>query len=154
MERHDNDMTTPVPEKELARNFGFLRSPVLGPLAFGILESRWAINFYSNLFLFQEKCDQRWLDLACGDAAVESRPPVAAFNAGFCNHRSFREELETLTQPTLILSGDDDMGRTAKCQEYQSNMQHCTLKSLPGKNVLPWESPKEVCEAVKAFCFD
>ena len=146
------DMTTPVPEKELATNYGFLRSPVVGPLAFGVLETRWAIEFFSNLFLFQEKCDQRWLDLACDEIAPESRPPVAAFNAGFCNHRSFREELKSLTQPTLILSGEGDAERTTKRKDYQTNMRECTMKSLPGKNVLPWESPEAFCVAIKSFC--
>jgi pimeloyl-ACP methyl ester carboxylesterase len=147
------DMTSPVPEVELSRNYAFLRSPVVAPVAFGILETRWAIEFFSNLFLFQDKCDQRWLDLACDEIAPESRSPVAAFNAGFCNHRSFQEELEILEQATLILSGDGDR-RTAKRQEYQENMRDCTMISLPGLNVLPWESPMEVVSAIKEFCYD
>jgi len=146
------DMTTPIPEAELSWNYNFLRNPLVEPLAFGILETRWAIEYFSNLFLFANQCDQQWLELACDEIATESRPPVAAFNAGFCNHRSFQEELETLTQPTLILSGDDD-GRASERKEYASKMIDCTLLSLSGKNVLPWEAPKEVCEAVKDFCY-
>ena len=147
------DMTVPVPEVELSRNYNFLRSPLVEPAAFGILESRWAIAYFSNLFLFQGKCDQQWLDFACNEIARESRPPVAAFNAGFCNHRSFQEELETLEQPTLILSGDSDAERSVRRKEYQSNMKDSTLMSLPGKNMLPWESPEQVCNAVKEFCY-
>jgi pimeloyl-ACP methyl ester carboxylesterase len=147
-----NDMTTPVPATELSRNYAFLRSPVVAPVAFGILETRGAIQFFSDLFLFQKNCDQQWLDYCCDEICRQSRSPVAAFNAGFCNARSFKEELETLKQATLILSGDGD-GRTTQRQAYKENMQDCTLKSLPGLNVLPWESPKEVISAIQEFCY-
>jgi pimeloyl-ACP methyl ester carboxylesterase len=147
-----NDMTTPIPEEELSFHYGFLRNALVEPIAFGLLETKWAIEFFSNLFLFQRKCDQQWLDFACREIDTKSRPPVQAFNAGFCNHRSFRDELETLPQPTLILSGTDDV-RAVERQEYQSTMKYCTLQSMPGKNVLPWESPIETCNAIKDFCY-
>jgi pimeloyl-ACP methyl ester carboxylesterase len=146
------DMTTPIPEDELSFNYGFLRNSLVEPVAFGLLETSTAIEFFSNLFLFQDKCDQQWLDLACGEIDVKSRPPVQAFNAGFCNHRSFRKELESLPQPTLIISGTND-GRALEREEYQSTMRDCTLLSVPGKNVLPWESPIETCNAVRDFCY-
>jgi pimeloyl-ACP methyl ester carboxylesterase len=146
------DMTTPVPEKELARNYDFLRSPIFGPPAFGLLESRWAIEFFSNAFLFEDRCDERWLDLACEEIAVESRPPTMAFNAGLCMARSFQQELETLPQPTFVLSGSGDT-RAPQRVEYQQRMRQCTLRTLPGKNVLPWESSRDVCKAVKDFCY-
>lgn len=149
-----SEMTTAIPEAELSRNYDFLTNPLIEPLAFGLLETRWAIRFFSNLFLFANgDCDDEWLDLACNEIAIESRPPIAVFNAGFCNHRSFRQELETLQQPALILSGDDDK-RVAGREEYQPNMQDCTMESLPGQNVLPWESPELTCKAVKKFCYE
>lgn len=147
------DMTTPIPEKEIAFNYAFLRNPIVAPVAFGLLETRWAIEFFSNLFLFDDKCDSTWIDLACEGIDEPSRPPVAAFNAGFCNARSYQEELETLKQPTLILSGKDDT-RASERQTYVTNMQDCRMKSLPGKNVLPWESPIEVVDAIQHFCYN
>jgi pimeloyl-ACP methyl ester carboxylesterase len=145
------DMTTAVPEKELSRNFNFLSSPLVGPLAFGVLESTWAVNFFSNAFLFQHACDERWLELACGKATAADRPPVVAFNSGFCNHRSFEEELTCLPQPTLILCGTDDEGRTKSRQVKK--MTNCVIEELNGKSVLPWESPMEVVQAIKKSCY-
>jgi pimeloyl-ACP methyl ester carboxylesterase len=144
------DMVTPIPDKELQTNYNFLRNPVWGKLAFTVLESRWAIEFFSNLFLFQDKCDSRWLDWTCSESSVEeARPPVMAFNAGFCIQRSFEEELTGLRQPTLILQGKDDATRIR--DDYVSQMSTCSLQTLPGKNVLPWECPKEVCQAIQDF---
>jgi pimeloyl-ACP methyl ester carboxylesterase len=137
------DMTTPIPESELARNYNFLKSPVLGKLAFNILESREAIGFFSNLFLFSEPCDSAWLDNAVRELGAKTRPPVMAFNAGFCQHRSFEEELRTLDQPTLILAGKDDK---RQIQEYSQFMKNCRVERLPGLNVLPWESTSEVAK--------
>lgn len=143
------DMTTSVPEKELSRNYNFLRNPVWGRLAFQLLESRGAIEFFSNQFLFSEKCDPEWLDRAENELGLESRPPVIAFNSGFCQHRSLSEELEDITQSTLILAGDGDKRPR---QEYTKRMQNCRLEILPGGlNVLPWEAPTETVRSVKAF---
>lgn len=139
------DMTTPVPESELTRNYNFLRSPVLGNLAFTLLESRALIEFFSNQFLFAEPCDNTWLDYAEKELGRESRPPVMVFNSGFCSHRSFEEELRTLRQSTLVISGQDDKRQR---QKYAQFMKNCKLQVLPGQNVLPWESPREVVNAV------
>jgi len=140
------DMTTAVPESELARNLSFFKSPILGNLAFTILESRRLIEFFSNQFLFSEPCDSRWLDNAEKELGRESRPPVMVFNSGFCSHRSFEDELRTLRQSTLILVGQDDKKQREKYVQY---MKNCKLNVLPGQNVLPWEFPREVVEAVK-----
>lgn len=147
------DMTTAVSVDELSRNSNLLSSPLVGPLAFGVLESTWAVNLFSNTFLFQGACDERWLELACGKTTAADRPPVVAFNAGFCNHRSFEEELKRLSQPTLILCGTDDEGRTRARLEYVKKMAKCVIEELNGKNVLPWESPMEVIEAIKKSCY-
>jgi pimeloyl-ACP methyl ester carboxylesterase len=140
------EMTTPAPEPELERNYNFLKSRILGDLAFKVLESRGTIEFFSNQFLFSEPCDSAWLDNAENELGVNSRPPVMAFNAGFCLHRSFEEELTTLDQPTLIYAGNDDKRRR---QEYTNNMKNCQIQKLPGTNVLPWESPNDFARAMK-----
>lgn len=139
------DMTNGVPESELAKNYNFLKSPVLGKLAFNVLESRKVIEFFSNQFLFSDPCDSQWLDKAEQELGVKSRPPVMAFNAGFCLHRSFEEELCTLDQPTLILAGKDDKRRRG---EYTQLMKNCQMEIIPGQNVLPWESPNELAKAL------
>lgn len=146
------DMTTATPEEQIAKNYNFYRS-FWGKLAFAALESRWAVRLFSNLFLFLEECDERWVDLSTSREAttVEARPPVAIFNSGFLQHRSYEEELrELIEQPTLIISGSGDK-RAEKRVEYGSEMKLCTLATLRGTNVLPWEAPAKVCEAIQTF---
>ena len=143
-----DDMTTPVPENELETNYNFLKSKILGNLAFKLLESRGAIEFFSNTFLFSDPCDAAWLDNAVYELCVEARPPVMAFNAGFCLHRSFEEELTTIDQLTLILSG---IGDKRDRKEYVVKMKACQIQKLPGTNVLPWESPTDFVEAIRSL---
>lgn len=143
-----DDMTTPVPETELSRNYNFFRNPIWGRLAFNVLESRGAIEFFSNQFLFAKPCDSTWLDNAEKELGVKARPPVMTFNSGFCLHRSFEDDLLSLPQYTLILAGNGDKRQR---DEYMQSMKNCSLRVLPGLNVLPWESPVETVEAVKTF---
>lgn len=112
------------------------------------MESRWAIEFFSNQFLFSRPCDSTWLDNAEKELGQETRPPVQAFNAGFCLHRSFEEELQSINQPTLIISGTKD-GRQR--QEYLRFVKNCQMESLSGRYVLPWESTSEIVKTVKRF---
>lgn len=146
------DMVVPVPEPEMARNYDFLKSPVLGKMAFYFLESRWAVRFFSNAFLFLETCDEEWVDRCTRTDAIrpEARAPIMAFNSGFLNHRSYEEELRTLEQPTLVLSGTGDK-RVENRVKYGELMHRCELRSIPGTNVLPWESPGYVCAAIQTF---
>jgi pimeloyl-ACP methyl ester carboxylesterase len=145
------DMTTAIPEAELERNYNLLRSPILGNLAFNFLESRWALEFFCNAFLFADKCDDLWIDRVLEEACKAARPPVQALNSGFCNHRSFEEELRSLSQPTLLLQGSEDTTRKDKRDEYVSEMRDATLQTIPGLNVLPWESATDVCKAILKF---
>mmetsp|Transcript_13483 Transcript_13483/g.29286 ORF Transcript_13483/g.29286 Transcript_13483/m.29286 type:complete len:402 (-) Transcript_13483:51-1256(-) len=146
-----DDLVTATPKDKLEGNYNFYRSNV-GKLAFNLLESPWAVRLFSNLFLFLEECDDRWIELSTDEQAttIEARPPVAIFNSGFLQHRSYEEELRELEQPTLILSGSGDK-RAEKRKLFGSEMKHCTLTSVKGTNVLPWEVPEDVCEAIQAF---
>jgi pimeloyl-ACP methyl ester carboxylesterase len=146
------ELITAVPEKELARNYNFLQSPVWGRLAFSLLETRGAVEFFSNAFLFDKPCDATWLERVKENQSVDVRPPVQVFNAGFCQHRSYQDELTTLRQPLLILQGQEDKPRLDKRRGYAENVPDCKTLTLPGKNVLPWESAVEVMEVVKQFC--
>jgi len=135
------NLTTAVPGNELERNYNFLRSPIWGKLAFKLLESRQAIEFFSNKFLFSNKCDNTWLDKTEQESGVNSRQPVVVFNAGMCMNRGLQLELTRLEQPTLVIQGEDDKRQK---QEYSQNMKNCQLIELPGQNVIPWEYPKEM----------
>jgi pimeloyl-ACP methyl ester carboxylesterase len=145
-----DDMVTAIPQDELKRNFDFLTNPLSAKIAFGLLESEWALRFFSNAFLFTEPCDDLWVSKALETISPEQRFPVAAFNAGLCNHRSFVDELTSqMTQPTLILSGLDDKRDR---QGYVDNMPNCKWQRLDGCNVLPWENPAGVYQAIQEFC--
>ncbi|KAL7565074.1 hypothetical protein ACA910_005084 [Epithemia clementina (nom. ined.)] len=127
-------LTSDVPENELKRNYDFLRSG-FGSVAFWLLETRWAIRFFSDKFLFADKCDEAWLDEALKEACKEARPPVQVFNSGFAFHRSYEEELRLLKQPTLILVGSDDE-RNPERLEFQQAMANCSLQT-PRKKRTP-----------------
>lgn len=150
------DMTLAVPESELERNFRFLTDPRTADPAFWILEQPWAVRFFSNAFLFANPCDDEWVQNAMtGTQSADGIPvslvrnPVAAFNAGFCQHRSFEEELTTLSQPTLILTGRGDKRDR---QGYVDAMKDCTWAQLLNCcNVLPWEDPVQVQLAIQEF---
>ena len=143
-------VTTAVLERELGQNYHFLRSP-LGGLALSCIETRTAIQWFSNLFLFENPCDDMWLDEALTEACQQARPPVQAFNAGFLFHRSYQAELVSLPQPTLILQGSLDTARIPKRLDYAQYMVDCTLQTLQGKNVLPWEQARETTKAIQRF---
>lgn len=69
---------------------------------------RWLIKLFSDLFLFEKGCDDRWLDETQIEIRAEARTPVQAFNAGLLQHRSYLDELRAITQPVLIVSGNSD----------------------------------------------
>ncbi|VEU34929.1 unnamed protein product [Pseudo-nitzschia multistriata] len=151
------DMVTPVPASELERNYGLLRSRILGRLAFSILEKRPFIEFFSRLFLFtkdgesgrSEDCDiETWLDNTERELCGEARPPVWAFNAGLCQHRSFSDEFETIretgTQELVVVQGANDLRDRSG---YVSNRAVGDLVVVPGAtNVVPWERPSALVD--------
>ena len=150
------DVTTAVPQAELQRNYEFLRSPLWGNLAFGILENRTMIRFFSNLFLFSDNCDDEWLDETENESRyLEGRTPIQAFNAGLLQHRSFEVELQESTQPLMVVSGADDKRAVDRVgyQESTITKKSCQLKTLAGTNVLPWENPKGIVDLIKEMGF-
>lgn len=142
------DVTTAVPAAELQRNYDFLRSPIFRYIAFSLLESRTVIKFFSNIFLFQDECDEEWLDETERELCVEARTPVQAFNSGLLQHRSFEEDLKESPQPKLIVSGEGDK-RSTERQPYEEQVDNCALITIPGLNVLPWESPRALVDLIK-----
>jgi len=144
-----DEITTPIPESELRTNYDFLRSPKLGKLAFAALESRSIIKFFSNLFLFDDDCDEEWLDETERESRhLEARTPVQVFNAGLLQHRSLEEELKELGQSMVVVSGEGDK-RVLDRQLYRDELEKCTLTSIGGCNVLPWENAAGVVELIK-----
>ncbi len=144
------DIVTPIPEEELDRNYNFLRSKILGGLAFALLESRSLIRFFSDLFLFKDKCDEDWLEFAMNGISDEARTPVQVFNAGLIDSRGFGEEVSRIEQPVLVVSGDGDKRKTDRV-DYATELNNCRLIELEGANVLPWENPCDTVKMIKEF---
>jgi len=143
-----SDMVYPLSNHTLQSNFDFYTS-WRGKIVFQLLENQRAISLFSNLFLFEDKADQNFIDLATLEcqSTIKLRPPIMAFNAGLLQHRSFYEDMQQIFQPTLILSGTSD--RRAKNRlEYATTIPNCNLETLPGFNVLPWEHAKETSDAI------
>lgn len=144
-----NELTTAVRQDELERNYNFLRSPILGSLAFSLLENKEIIRFFSNLFLFTDDCDDQWLDETQKESRfVEARTPVQAFNAGLLQHRSFEAEMKDSKQQKMIVSGDGDK-RVVDRQLYATELLSCTLETIEGTNVLPWENSEGTVALIK-----
>lgn len=150
------DLSTPVSQEDLAKNYGFFTGRLSAPLAFGLLESRFAVRFFSNLFLFDQPCDNEWLEKAEEEACKAARAPVQVFNAGFCQARSYDAELQTLADSNisvLILQGQGDTARNDDRSSYYTDKlaQNCQIETIPGKNVLPWEASDETARAMRKF---
>lgn len=146
---YTNMVTTPVPKQELQNNYKFYTS-TLGNLAFQILESKWAVKLFSNLFLFQTECDDMWVEQCTNPLAVtnKARAPVAVFNSGYLLARSYKDEIMNISQPTIIISGKGDKRTTDRVQ-YSIDMKDCSLITLEeGCNVVPWESPMAFCSVL------
>ena len=144
-----NELTKALGQTELKRNYDLLRSEY-GELAFSFLEQKWAIKFFSDLFLFEGEADSIWIELAFAECTAANRSAVAVFNAGLLQHRSYKEELKELSQPTLILTGNEDKRQRGRIP-YARNMMNCRLRSVPGCNVLPWESTDFVLHITEHF---
>jgi pimeloyl-ACP methyl ester carboxylesterase len=87
-----------------------------------------------------------------GSISIAAREPIKVFNAGLLNHKSYENELQSLIQPTLILSGSKDK-RFSERILFNKDMVNCTLKMLDGLNVLPWENPTEFKRIVLQFAY-
>lgn len=137
------DTVNAVNEDELQRNYDVLRSNFPGSFIFRLLEMRSLIKLFSDLFLFEDGCDDRWLDETQREIRVEGRTPVQAFNAGLLEHRGYLDELREIAQPVTIVSGNSDK-RASDREGFRADVMNCELISLDGCNVLPWENPMGV----------
>jgi len=126
-----------------------LRSPILGRLAFSILETRGLVEFFSNQFLFTsgKGCDDAWLDKTEREMCEDARPPVQNFNAGMCMSRGLgpelTEDIQSKIPTVLVVQGENDKRQRG---DYEHNMTNCRLVTLPGTNVVPWEHPEALAD--------
>lgn len=150
-------ITAGIDEGEVRRNFERLSATIGSPSAIGTLGyralcARPFVRFFSDRFLFADAADERFVDACVAKASPLRRWPVIAFNAGLVGQCGLADELTTLRQPTLVLAGaSDGKPLSGNGREYADSMRDCQVIQLAGRNVLPWESTRETCEAVRSF---
>jgi pimeloyl-ACP methyl ester carboxylesterase len=148
-----DDMRAGLDQKKVESNWMWLTSPP-GQLSYYLLRLRAFVEFFSNLFLFAGgAADEEWLEAACKGATPDARYPVFAFNSGLVIAKGYEDELQLLSRrslPILVLSGAED-GRTQKREAAARSLDSCRLLTLAGKNVLPWENPRETAAALLEF---
>lgn len=129
---------------DVSRNYDRLTSR-LGLFGFEVIRGEAFVRFFSDLFLFCDRCDDAWVENCVrDDARPSSREPVLSFNAGVVNARPLGNELADLEMPVLILEGASDRRRAAR-DGYVAGLRDCERREIPGGlNVLPWEAPAAV----------
>jgi pimeloyl-ACP methyl ester carboxylesterase len=154
--------------KEAMRNWDQLRK--LPDICFTmLLESKWAIRFFSNLFLFDQNCDTVWRHNAQAECDRSVRAPVRYFNAGLCEVPGVlvgwntSTTLSTTPPPRiLVVRGDGDrringdgfgaVTNTKTAAATPTPRQQVTIVVVPNANkVVPWEAPGAFLAAVQSF---
>ncbi|WP_277868068.1 alpha/beta fold hydrolase [Candidatus Synechococcus calcipolaris] len=113
-----------------------------------------------QLFARAEDVDREWLDtLREGCQSFESRHAVYAFLSGFWR-RDYRKIMAAIAQPVLVLMGDeassisregDQETPDQRLAAYETALSQVQLESMPGRNVLPYESTVAFVTFVRSF---
>lgn len=136
-------------------------SPV-GNLFYRYARRREFIKSFSTrqLFATAEAVSDRWLDtLEKGAADPQTRYAVFSFLAGFWLE-DYTETIANISQPTAIVFGEQTSSisktganetRQERLESYLKYLANGEGKIIPGRNVLPYESPAEFAVVVKDF---
>jgi pimeloyl-ACP methyl ester carboxylesterase len=113
-----------------------------------------------QLFASEDAVDEEWLKmLKIGAADVKTRYAVFSFLAGFWR-KDYGDAIASLQQPTLVLFGEgassiSRKGASETPQErlaaYLDHLPHGEGYLVPGRNVMPYESPQSFVAATAAF---
>ena len=111
-----------------------------------------------NLFAQAEAVDDEWLQmLEKGSRAMETRWAVYSFLAGFWR-RNWGPELSGLDIPVQILFGNSAAGigssrrwddLNERLDTYRKKLPYASISTIPGKNVLPYETTEECVSSIK-----
>jgi len=111
-----------------------------------------------NLFAQANAVDEEWLQaLNEGSRDMNSRWAVYSFLAGFWR-RDWAPQFTNLTIPMQLIFGEsaagigssrrwDDLNQ--RLATYSQNLPTALIQTIPGKNVLPYESPKDCVNCVR-----
>jgi pimeloyl-ACP methyl ester carboxylesterase len=154
-------MTRSAPQWRQRLAWNFFNSP-LGNGFYRYARSRKFLENFSVKELFEksEDIDRQWLDmLVSGAQNPASRHAVFSFLSGFWR-KDYSSAISQIVQPTLVLVGDyassiSQEGKSEtpdrRVEEYLEHLPNGQGKKIPGRNVLPYESPSEFVEAIAPF---
>lgn len=149
-------------QQKLLWNLVF-NSPVgLGNLFYRYARRRQFLESFSirQLFADQSQVDSLWLEeLIKGATDLQSRYAVFSFLAGFWRE-DYATDIANIASPTLIIFGEQSSsisqeGKSETVQErlnyYTANLPQGQGCTIPGRNVLPYESTTDFTKVVANF---
>ena len=145
------EITQPLPLEHRFKKYKAYTSPVSYTF-YDALETPLGFKAYMRRY-FKRRLDDQFVSFATerGRVTKEARGTIASFNSGALFDKSYEDELRHIEQPTLILVGDADDKRNRGRQEYLMHMPDAVLATIDGKSALPWESPVETRNVLRAF---
>ena len=145
------EITQPLPLEHRFKKYKAYTSPVSYTF-YDALETPLGCKAYMRRY-FKRRLDDQFVSFATerGRVTKEARGTIASFNSGAFFDKSYEDELRQMEQPTLILVGDADDKRNRGRQEYLINMPDAVMATIDGKATLPWESPVETRNVLRAF---
>ena len=135
---------------------------VLGNLFYRYARRQSFLNTFSrnNLFARADAVDEEWLTmLEQGSRAMDTRWAVYSFLAGFWR-RDWIPQLTGLTVPLQIVFGANatGIGRSRNWDDvnermdtYFRNLPNAAITTIPGRNVLPYESTSLCVNSVRKW---
>ena len=113
-----------------------------------------------NLFAEEEAVDEEWLEtLRQGSRSMDTRWAVYSFLAGFWR-RGWEPQFTHLRLPQLVVFGHSatGIGRSRSWDDldqrlatYQQKLPAATIETIPGRNVLPYESTEACVRCISSW---
>lgn len=135
---------------------------LIGSLFYRYARRRRFLDGFSrkNLFACPESVDDEWLEmLKQGSRAMDTRWAVYSFLAGFWR-RDWEPQLTGLNIPIQILFGINATGIGSskswddleeRLGTYREKLPNASISTIPGRNVLPYESTEECVNSVREW---
>ncbi|MFK8182114.1 MAG: alpha/beta fold hydrolase [Phormidesmis sp.] len=161
-------MTTPTEPWKQSLAWRLFASP-LGSAFYRYARREKFLRSFSEKQLFEHAAavSEAWLSmLNKGSQAMASRYAVFSFLAGFWR-QDYAAAIAQIQQPVLVVMGDeastidrkteqrmnqmDDAQSQKRLQDYMDHFPRAQGVSIPGRNVLPYESTTEFIKAIAPF---
>lgn len=152
----------PFPIERSWRLWRWLFQGPIGNLFYRYARRRGFLQSFSkkNLFAQAEAVDEEWLEtLRQGSRSMETRWAVYSFLAGFWR-RDWEPQLTQLKLPLLVVFGRSatGIGRSRNWDDvderlatYRQKLLGAEIETIPGRNVLPYESTEACVGCVRAW---